>query len=51
MADLIRAKVGTGEYATESEVVRDAQRTLVARDRAVEPERPSRDDNWQTNWA
>jgi putative addiction module CopG family antidote len=36
MADLIRAKVATGEYATESEVIRDGLRTLLARDRAVE---------------
>jgi antitoxin ParD1/3/4 len=36
MADLIRAKVATGEYATESEVIRDGLRTLLARNRAVE---------------
>jgi putative addiction module CopG family antidote len=36
MADLIRAKVSRGEYATESEVIRDGLRTLMARDRAVE---------------
>ncbi len=36
MADLVRAKVATGEYATESEVIRDGLRTLPARDRAVE---------------
>ena len=36
MAELVRAKVATGEYATESEVVRDGLRTLLARDRAVE---------------
>lgn len=36
MADLIRAKVDSGEYATESEVVREGLRTLLARDRAVE---------------
>jgi putative addiction module CopG family antidote len=36
MADLVRAKVATGEYATESEVIRDGLRTLLARDRAVE---------------
>lgn len=36
MADLIRAKVSAGEYATESEVVRDGLRVLLARDRAVE---------------
>jgi antitoxin ParD1/3/4 len=36
MADLVRAKVATGEYATESEVIRDGLRTLLARDRALE---------------
>jgi putative addiction module CopG family antidote len=36
MADLVRAKVAAGEYATESEVIRDGLRTLIARDRAVE---------------
>jgi putative addiction module CopG family antidote len=36
MADLVRAKVAKGEYATESEVIRDGLRTLLARDRAVE---------------
>jgi Arc/MetJ-type ribon-helix-helix transcriptional regulator len=36
MADLIRAKVATGEYATESEVIRDGLRILLARDRAIE---------------
>lgn len=36
MADLIRAKVAAGEYATESEVIRDGLRVLLARDRAVE---------------
>lgn len=36
MADLVRSKVASGEYATESEVIRDGLRTLVARDRAVE---------------
>ena len=36
MAELVRAKVANGEYATESEVVRDGLRTLLARDRAVE---------------
>ncbi|KFK96787.1 MULTISPECIES: type II toxin-antitoxin system ParD family antitoxin [unclassified Serratia (in: enterobacteria)] len=38
MAEAIKAKVKTGEYATESEVIRDGLRTLLARDRAV--------DNW-----
>ena len=36
MADLVKAKVKSGEYATESEVIRDGLRTLLARDRAVE---------------
>lgn len=36
MAELIRAKVTAGEYATESEVIRDGLRVLLARDRAVE---------------
>ena len=36
MADAVRAKVAAGEYATESEVIRDGLRTLLARDRAVE---------------
>jgi putative addiction module CopG family antidote len=36
MAELVRAKVATGEYATESEVIREGLRTLLARDRAVE---------------
>ncbi|GGA71761.1 CopG family transcriptional regulator [Edaphobacter acidisoli] len=36
MANLVRAKVEAGEYATESEVIRDGLRALAARDRAVE---------------
>jgi antitoxin ParD1/3/4 len=36
MADLVRAKVANGEYATESEVIRDGLRVLLARDHAVE---------------
>lgn len=36
MADLVKAKVASGEYATESEVIRDGLRTLAARDKAVE---------------
>lgn len=38
MADIIKAKVAAGEYATESEVIRDGLRAMMARDRAV--------DNW-----
>ena len=33
MADLVKAKVAQGEYATESEVIRDGLRALMARDR------------------
>ena len=36
MADVVKAKVRTGEYATESEVIRDGLRVLLARDRIVE---------------
>jgi putative addiction module CopG family antidote len=36
MAEQVRAKVAAGEYATESEVIRDGLRTLLARDRAIE---------------
>jgi putative addiction module CopG family antidote len=36
MADMVKAKVRTGEYASESEVLRDGLRALLARDRAVE---------------
>jgi len=36
MADTVKAKVAAGEYATESEVIRDGLRTLLARDRAVD---------------
>ncbi len=36
MAATIKAKVASGEYASESEVVRDGLRALQARDRAVE---------------
>lgn len=36
MAELVRAKVAAGDYATESEVIRDGLRILLARDRAVE---------------
>lgn len=38
MANAVRSKVEAGEYASESEVIRDGLRTLMARDRAV--------DNW-----
>jgi putative addiction module CopG family antidote len=36
MADVVKAKVRAGEYASESEVIRDGLRALLARDRAVE---------------
>ena len=36
MAEAVRAKVASGEYATESEVIRDGLRVLLARDRAFE---------------
>jgi antitoxin ParD1/3/4 len=36
MADMVRAKVTSGEYASESEVIRDGLRALSARDRAVD---------------
>ncbi len=36
MAEAIKEKIQSGEYATESEVVRDGLRALFARDRAVE---------------
>jgi putative addiction module CopG family antidote len=36
MAQMVKDKVASGEYATESEVIRDGLRTLAARDEAVE---------------
>ena len=36
MADIVKTKVAAGEYATESEVIRDGLRALLARDRAME---------------
>lgn len=36
MADAVKAKVRAGEYASESEVIRDGLRALMARDRAIE---------------
>ena len=36
MAQMVRAKVASGDYATESEVIRDGLRALQARERAVE---------------
>lgn len=36
MAEAVKAKVADGEYATESEVIREGLRSLMARDRAIE---------------
>lgn len=36
MANVVKAKIESGEYATESEVIRDGLRALLARDRAIE---------------
>jgi len=36
MAQMVKTKVASGEYATESEVIRDGLRSLAARDAAVE---------------
>ena len=36
MADMVKAKVSSGEYASESEVFRDGLRALAARDKAFE---------------
>jgi len=36
MADMVRAKVDAGDYASESEVIREGLRALAARDRALE---------------
>jgi len=36
MADMVRARVESGDYASESEVIREGLRSLAARDRVVE---------------
>ena len=36
MADLVREKVASGDYASESEVIRDGLRSLQERDDAVD---------------
>lgn len=36
MAEAVKSKVAKGEYATESEVIRDGLRVLIARDKAME---------------
>ena len=33
---MVKTKVSSGEYATESEVIRDGLRSLIARDAAIE---------------
>ena len=43
MAALVRAKVASGEYASESEVIREGIRALNARERAL--------DDWLRNQA
>lgn len=43
MADAVKAKVRSGEYASKSEVIREGVRTLLVRDQAVE--------NWLHNEA
>lgn len=41
MADVVKTKVRSGEYASESEVIRDGLRALMTRDRVFE--------NWLLN--
>ena len=36
MAQMVKSKVSSGEYASESEVIRDGLRALQARDKALE---------------
>jgi putative addiction module CopG family antidote len=36
MADMVRSKVASGDYASESEVIREGLRALQAREQAVE---------------
>lgn len=36
MAEFVRGKVAAGDYASESEVIRDGMRALLAQERAVE---------------
>lgn len=36
LADAVKTKFASGEYANESEVIYEGLRTLIARDRAVE---------------
>ena len=41
MAEMVRARVESGEYASESEVIRDGLRALHAREKAI--------DSWLRN--
>jgi putative addiction module CopG family antidote len=41
MAELVKSKVASGDYANESEVIRNGLRVLMARDRAMENWLPS----------
>ncbi|HHA1936278.1 type II toxin-antitoxin system ParD family antitoxin [Enterobacter ludwigii] len=36
MAEMVRARVASGDYASESEVIREGLRALSDRDRAIE---------------
>ncbi|EIL26526.1 CopG/Arc/MetJ family transcriptional regulator, partial [Escherichia coli O111:H8 str. CVM9570] len=36
MADMVRARVASGAYASESEVIREGLRALNERDKAIE---------------
>jgi antitoxin ParD1/3/4 len=36
MAQMVKAKVSSGDYASESDVIREGLRALLARDRAVD---------------
>lgn len=36
MAKMVKTKVASGEYASDSEVIREGLRTLMARDNALE---------------
>jgi putative addiction module CopG family antidote len=41
MAEMVKSKIRSGEYASESEVVRDGLRIMMTRDRIIE--------NWLQN--
>ena len=36
MAEMVKSKVSSGEYASESEVIRDGLRAMMSRERALE---------------